>query len=110
LIGAEAGWCWTADGGGQLTTAVDGSGLWQSAVGNGGRKRRSETAADGGDKLGGRRRFDGRVIAGSGGVDGVDGWILLLFFFYPLFYPRTIFPAFLPALPRQNKKLTKKSG
>ena len=40
-------------------------------------RRRSETAANRGDKWGG---FDGMVIAGSGGVDGVDGWLLSSFF------------------------------
>jgi hypothetical protein len=40
FIGAEAGWFWTADRGGQWTTAVDGSGLWQTAVGNGSKQRR----------------------------------------------------------------------
>ena len=84
LIRAEAGWCWTAGGGGRTTvvdgsgwqwTAVDGSGLKQTAVGNGS------------GKCGGRRRFDGMVIVGSSGVDGVDEWLIILFFLTRAFNP-----------------------
>ena len=61
----------TDNSSGRQWTAVD----YQTAVGNGS------------GKCGGRRRFDGMVIVGSGGVDGVDGWLIILFFLTRAFNP-----------------------